>query len=106
MFQQTNTLPNSIPLYGEISAGWAESADKLTNSFAVALGSQEFSDTPFKAQYLQDINSNSQFKQYYEEISEELVQPIVEEWLLPWALKDAAKDNEIYETFSRQELAY
>ena len=105
MFQQANTLPNSIPLYGEISASWADSADKLTNSFAVALGSQEFSDTPFKAQYLQDINSNSQFKQYYEEISEELVQPIVEEWLLPWALKDAAKDNEIYETFSRQELA-
>lgn len=105
MFQQANTLPNSVPIYSNINAEWADSADKLTNSFAVSLGSQEFSDTPFKAQYLQDINSNSQFKQYYEEISEELVQPIVEEWLLPWALQDAAKENEIYETFSRQELA-
>lgn len=104
MFQQVNTIPNSVPLYQSINASWNESGDKLTNSFAVALGSQEFSDTPFKAQYLQDINSNSQFKQYYEEISEELVQPIAEEWLLPWALEDAVKDNEIYEVFSRAEL--
>lgn len=104
MFQQLNTVPTSVPVYQGIREEWNTSGDKLTNSFAVALGSQEFSDTPFKAQYLQDINSNSQFKQYYEEISEELVQPIVEEWLLPDALADAAKGNEIYETFSRAEL--
>lgn len=104
MFQQASTIPNSVPLYSTIRSEWSDSGDKLTNSFAVALGSQEFSDTPFKAQYLQDINSNSQFKQYYEEISEELVSPIVQEWLLPTALKNAAKDGEIYETFSRQEL--
>lgn len=104
MFQQASTIPNSVPLYSNIRSEWSDSADKLTNSFAVALGSQEFSDTPFKAQYLQDINSNSQFKQYYEEISEELVNPIVQDWLLPEALKKAAKEGEIYETFSRQEL--
>ena len=104
MFQQANTLPNSVPLYGDIRSQWSDSGDKLTNSFAVALGSQEFSDTPFKAQYLQDINSNSQFKQYYEEISEELVLPIVQEWLLPEALKKAAKEDEIFDVFSRQEL--
>jgi hypothetical protein len=104
MFQQANTLPNSVPIYGNIRAEYSDTADKLTNSFAVALGSQEFSDTPFKAQYLQDINSNSQFKQYYEEISEELVVPIINDWLLDEALADAVKDQEIYETFSRQEL--
>ena len=104
MFQQANVLPNSVPIYSNIRAEYSDSADKLTNSFAVALGSQEFSDTPFKAQYLQDINSNSQFKQYYEEISEELIVPIVEDWLLPTALEKAAKEGEIYETFSRQEL--
>lgn len=104
MFQQANTMPSSVPTYQAIRKDWDMSGDKLTNSFAVALGSQEFSDTPFKAQYLQDINSNSQFKQYYEEISEELVQPIVEEWLLPDALDEAADDDEIYETFSRAEL--
>lgn len=104
MFQQLSTVPTSVPVYQGIREEWSTSGDKLTNSFAVALGSQEFSDTPFKAQYLQDINSNSQFKQYYEEISEELVQPIVEEWLLPDALNEAAQDDEIYETFSRAEL--
>lgn len=104
MFQQLNTMPTAVPQYQAIRKEWEMSGDKLTNSFAVALGSQEFSDTPFKAQYLQDINSNSQFKQYYEEISEELVQPIVEEWLLPDALNEAADDDEIYETFSRAEL--
>lgn len=104
-FNQANTLPSSVPLYSNLKSEWSESADKLTNSFAVALGSQEFSDTPFKAQYLQDINSNSQFKQYYEEISEELVNPIVSDWLLPEALEKAAKDDEVYETFSKQELA-
>lgn len=104
MFQQASTIPNSVPLYSNIRTEWSDSADKLTNSFAVALGSQEFSDTPFKAQYLQDINSNSQFKQYYEEISEELINPIVQEWLLPEALKKTAKKGEIFETFSRQEL--
>lgn len=105
MFQQANVLPTSVPIYGNIRTEYSDSADKLTNSFAVALGSQEFSDTPFKAQYLQDINSNSQFKQYYEEISEELVRPIIEDWLLEDALREAVRDNEIYETFSRQELA-
>lgn len=104
MFQQANTIPNAVPLYGKIRSEWSDTADKLTNSFAVALGSQEFSDTPFKAQYLQDINSNSQFKQYYEEISEELINPIVTDWLLPEALDKAASEGEIYETFSRQEL--
>ena len=104
MFQQANTIPNSVPIYSNIRTEWSDSADKLTNSFAVALGSQEFSDTPFKAQYLQDINSNSQFKQYYEEISEELVLPIVQDWLLEDALTKAAKEDKIYSTFSRQEL--
>lgn len=104
MFQQVNTIPNAVPMYQAIRTDYSNSADKLTNSFAVALGSQEFSDTPFKAQYLQDINSNSQFKQYYENISEELVQPIVEEWLLPDALDEAATDDELFETFSRAEL--
>jgi hypothetical protein len=104
MFQQLSTIPSAVPLYRSSMEDWSISGDKLTNSFAVALGSQEFSDTPFKAQYLQDINSNSQFKQYYEEISEELVQPIVEDWLLPDALKEAAEENELYETFSKAEL--
>lgn len=104
MFQQLNSIPSAVPLYRSSSEDWNASADKLTNSFAVALGSQAFSDTPFKAQYLQDINSNSQFKKYYEEISEELVQPIVSEWLLPDALKEAAQEDELYETFSKAEL--
>lgn len=104
MFQQANNIPNSVPIYSNMKSEWSDSADKLTNSFAVALGSQEFSDTPFKAQYLQDINSNSQFKQYYEEISEELVNPIVTDWLLPDALKKASEEDELYETFSKQEL--
>ncbi len=103
-FQQLSSLPSSVPLYRQTMEDWSNSGDKTANSFAVALGSQEFSDTPFKAQYLQDINSNSQFKQYYEEIAEELVQPIVEDWILPDALKEATEADEIYETFSKAEL--
>lgn len=103
-FQQLNTLPSSVPLYQQSTQNWSDSGDKLTNSFATALGSQEHANVPFKAQYLQDLNSNSQFKQYYEEMAEELIKPIIEDWVLPEALEEAASDDEIYETFSKGEL--
>lgn len=101
---QVNSIPNSVPLYQAIRGDIKESGDLNTNSFATALGSQEFANVPFKAQYLQDINSNSQFKQYYEEITNELVTPIIQDWLLPDALKEAAKADNIYEVFSKAEL--
>lgn len=104
-FQQLNTLPSSVPLYGQSMDSWSTSGDKMTSSFATALGDQEFANVPFKAQYLQDLNSNSQFKQYYEEMAEELIKPIIEDWVLPTALEEAASDDEIYETFSKGELA-
>lgn len=104
-FQQLSTLPSSVPLYGDIQASWGESGDRVTNSFATALGDQEFANVPFKAQYLQDLNTNSQFKQYYEEMAEELIKPIIEDWVLPEALSEAADDDEIYETFTKSELA-
>lgn len=103
-FQQLNTVPSSVPYYGQSVDNWANSGDKVTNSFATALGTQEHANVPFKAQYLQDLNSNSQFKQYYEEMAEELIKPIIEDWVLPKALEDAASNDEIYETFTKAEL--
>jgi hypothetical protein len=103
MFEQLNTLPTSVPLYQNIRAEWDASGDKVTSSFNATLGEEAKSGTPYKAQYLQDINANSQFLQYREHMGR-FIRGLVEDWWLEEALNEAAKDDELFETFSRQEL--
>jgi hypothetical protein len=103
VFEQLNTLPTSVPLYQNIRAEWDASGDKVTSSFNATLGEEAKSGTPFKAQYLQDVNANSQFLQYREHMGR-FIREMVEDWWLEEALNEAAKDDELFETFSRQEL--
>lgn len=100
---ELNQLPSGTPIYQNIRAEWADSADKVTSSFSAAIGEEAKSGTPFRAQYLQNIEAHSQFEQYREEIGL-FLKEIIEDWVLPDALEKAASADEIYETFTPQEL--
>lgn len=103
MFQQLTTMPNSVPVYQNIRAEWSNSADKNTSSFEAVLGEESKSGTPFRAQYLQNIAGTSQFEREREDMGF-IIKEIVEDWLLPDALAEAAKESEMNETFSKEDL--
>lgn len=100
---ELNQLPTGVPIYQNIRAEWADSADKQTSSFNSKIGEEAKSGTPFRAQYLQNIEASSQFEQYREEIGI-FFGEIATDWWLPDALKKAAENDEIYDTFTPQEL--
>lgn len=102
-FQELNQIPTGLPVYQGIRQELADSADKTTSSFAAVVGEEAKSGTPFRAQYLQNIEANSQFEQYHEEIGI-FLQEVASDWLLEDALKKAASEDAIYDTFNPQEL--
>lgn len=102
-FSELNQIPTSVPIYQNMRTEWESSADKVTSSFNSKIGEEAKSGTPFRAQYLQNIEASSQFEQYREEISF-LVKDVVEDWVKPDALKDLANEDEIYSSFTPQEL--
>jgi hypothetical protein len=99
---ELNQMPTGTPVYQNIRQEWADSADKQTSSFNSKIGEEAKSGTPFRAQYLQNIEASSQFEQYREEIGLHF-EEIASDWLLPDALKKAGED--LFDTFSMQELA-
>ena len=101
---ELNQLPTGTPIYQNIRMEWSDSADKQTSSFNSKIGEEAKSGTPFRAQYLQNIEASSQFEQYREEIGIHF-EEIASDWLLPDALAKAAREDEIYDMFSVQELA-
>lgn len=103
MLTELNQLPTGTPIYQTIRQEWGESADKQTSSFSAMIGEEAKSGTPFRAQYLQNIEASSQFEQYREEMGF-FIKSVIEDWVLPDALKKAASSGEIYATFSPQEL--
>lgn len=103
MLTELNQLPTGTPIYQSIRQEWGESADQLTSSFSAMIGEEAKSGTPFRAQYLQNIEASSQFEQYREEMGF-FIKDIIEDWVLPDALAKAASADEIYETFTPQEL--
>jgi hypothetical protein len=103
MFQQLTTMPNSVPVYQNIRAEWADSADKNTSSFDAVLGEESKSGTPFRSQYLQNIAGTSQFEREREDMGF-IIKEIVEDWILPDALATAASEDEIDDTFSKEDL--
>lgn len=101
---ELNQLPTGTPIYQNIRMEWSDSADKQTSSFNSKIGEEAKSGTPFRAQYLQNIEASSQFEQYREEIGIHF-EEIASDWLLPDALAKAAKEDELYDMFTVQELA-
>jgi len=104
MFQQLNTVPTSVPLFQDIMTDISSSADKATSSFDAVLGEESKSGTPFRSQYLQNIAGNSQFEREREDMGM-FIGEIIEDWLIDEALKEAAKENVIDDTFTKQELS-
>jgi hypothetical protein len=102
-FSELNQLPTGLPMYQNIKQEWSNSADKTSSSFAANIGEEAKSGTPFRAQYLQNVEASSQFEQYHEEIGI-FLQEVAEDWLLPDALKKAANEDRIFDTFTPQEL--
>lgn len=102
-FRQLTTMPNSVPVYQNITSSWSDSADKNTSSFDAVIGEESKSGTPFRSQYLQNIAGTSQFEREREDMSF-FVKELVEDWLLPEALEEASKLEEIDSFFSKQEL--
>jgi hypothetical protein len=100
---ELNQLPTGVPIYQSIRQEWDDSASKSTSSFSAAIGEEAKSGTPFRSQYLQNIEAHSQFEQYREEIGI-FLKEVIEDWVLPDALKKAASKDEIFDTFSPQEL--
>lgn len=102
-FQQASTLPNAIPSYQSEITMWSESADKNSSSFDAVIGEEAKSGTPFRAQFMQNIAGTSQFEREREDMGF-FINEIVEDWILEDALKEAAKENKIYDTFTKEEL--
>lgn len=100
---ELNQIPTGIPIYQNIRQEWADSADKQTSSFNAKIGEEAKSGTPFRAQYLQNVEASSQFEQYREEIGLHFKE-IAEDWWLPDALKKASKEDRIYDIFTPEEL--
>jgi len=103
MLTELNQLPTGTPIYQAIRQEWSESANQQTSSYSSMVGEEAKSGTPFRAQYLQNLEASSQFEQYREEMGI-FLKEIIEDWVLPDALAKAAKEGEIYETFTPQEL--
>lgn len=101
---ELNQIPTGTPVYQNMRVEWDDSASKTTSSFSAKIGEEAKSGTPFRAQYLQNVEASSQFEQYREEIGEDLIKPIVQEWLLPDAIKKAKRKDTLYDTFTMQEL--
>lgn len=103
MLTELNQLPTGTPIYQTIRQEWADSGDKQANSYTAITGEDAKSGTPFRAQYLQNIEASSQFEQYREEMGF-FIKSIIEDWVLPNALAKASSADEIYEQFTPQEL--
>ena len=103
MFQQASVLPTSVPIYQNEIESIQASGDRVTSSFDTKIGAPAKSGTTFRGQYIEDENANSQFLQYREAMGR-MIREIVEDWELPVALTAAAKQTEIYESFTPQEL--
>lgn len=103
-FEQVNNVPVGTPIYQGMREEWADSARMITSAHAAKLGEEAKAGTPFRAQYLQNIEASSQFEKYRNEIGEQLIQPMIEKWVLPDAIKELLEEDEIYTNFSPQEL--
>lgn len=101
---ELSQIPSGTPVYQGMREEWDMSADKATSSFGAKLGEESNSGTPFRAQYLQNVEASSQFEQYREEIGIGLITPIVEDWILPEALEELAEADEVFDTFTSKEL--
>ena len=102
-FNQLTTMPNSVPVYQNISQAWENSADRNTSSFDAVIGEEAKSGTPFRSQYLQNVAGTSQFEREREDMGF-FIQEIIKDWILPEALKKATAKDEVDTTFTRQEL--
>ena len=102
--EELNQLPTGTPVYQTMRSEMRENIQSLTTSYAAATGAEAKANVPFRAQYLQNLEATSQFEQYREELGF-FYKEIVEDWVLPDALKKLQKDDELYATFTPQELA-
>lgn len=100
---ELSQIPTGTPMYQSRRQEMFENVQRITSSFSAVIGEEAKSGTPFRAQYLQNIEASSQFEQYREEMGF-FYKEIIEDWVLPDALAKLAQEDELYATFSPQEL--
>ena len=100
---ELNQMPSGTPVYQNIRAEMKENIREISSYFQANSGAESKANVPFKAQYFQGVMGDSQFEQYREELGF-FYKEIIEDWVLPDALKKYGNDDEIYSTFSAQEL--
>lgn len=100
---ELNQLPSGTPVYQTMREEMRVNVQDLTSSYAAATGAEAKANVPFRAQYLQNLEATSQFEQYREELGF-FYKEIIEDWVLPDALKKLQKDDELFATFTPQEL--
>ncbi len=100
---ELNQMPTGTPVYQAMRAEMKENVRELTNYFQANTGAEAKANVPFKAQYFQGVMGDSQFEQYREELGF-FYKEIIEDWVLPDALKKYSSKDELYTTFTPQEL--
>jgi len=103
MLTELNQMPTGTPVYQGMRQEMKENARELTSYFQANSGAESKANVPFKAQYLQSVNGDATFQQYREDLGF-FYKEIIEDWVLPDALKKAASSDEIFATFTPQEL--
>ena len=103
MLTELNQMPTGTPVYQGMRQEMKENARELTSYFQANSGAESKANVPFRAQYLQSVNGDATFQQYREELGF-FYKEIIEDWVLPDALKKAASSDEIFATFTPQEL--
>lgn len=98
---ELNQIPTGTPMYQNRRQEMFQNIQRITSSYSAAMGEEAKSGTPFRAQYLQNIEAHSQFEQYREEIGF-FIKEIIEDWVLPDALAKAS--DEVFSVFNPQEL--
>lgn len=100
---ELNQMPSGTPVYQAMRGEMKENVRELTSYFQANTGAEAKANVPFKAQYFQGVMGDSQFEQYREELGF-FYKEIIEDWVLPDALKKYSTKEELFTTFTPQEL--
>lgn len=103
-FTELNQHATGFSEYQIIEQDLDASANKITSSFNAKIGEESKSGTPFRAQFLQNVEASSQFEQYREEIGL-FLEKLITDWVLKTAISAALKEEELYVNFEPKELA-
>jgi hypothetical protein len=100
-----NSVPGSIPQFGNTMERWQRSADRKTNSQPAITGEGVPANTPYASLQLQNQELNSDFD-YRREEAGLFWEEVFMDWLVPQWIKELKRDGALTSEFSREELEW